>query len=84
MNMGILLDEFLMDRTQQFQALDDWRKRLIISIAASYELFYFLVKTMDQVSKATFQIWRYGWLVFPQQKNGWNPTMGSFYLHKNS
>ena len=31
-----------MDRTQQFQALDDWRKKLIISIAASYELFYFL------------------------------------------
>ena len=59
MNTGILLDEFSMDRTQQFQALDDWRKRLIISIAASYELFYFLIKTMDQVSKATFQIWRY-------------------------
>ena len=60
MNMGILLDEFSMDCTQQFQALDDWRKRLIISIAASYELFYFLVKTVDQVLKDTFQIWRYG------------------------
>ena len=60
MNTGIYLDQFSMDHTQQFQALDDWRKRLIISIAASYELFYFLMKTMDQVSKATFQIWRYG------------------------
>ena len=42
LHMGICLDQFSMDGTQQFQALDKWRKRLIISIAASYKLFYFL------------------------------------------
>ena len=49
-------DQFFLDHYQQHQAFNDRKKSLVVSVTTSRKSSFLLLKTMDQISEANFQI----------------------------